>query len=36
VRNPNLAATIIATIIVTALAARMMGREGPIQQRAGF
>jgi hypothetical protein len=36
VRNPTSAATIGATIIVAAFAARPTGREGPVQQRAGF
>ena len=35
-RNPTSAATVGATIIVTALAARATGREGPVQRRTGF
>jgi hypothetical protein len=36
VRDPTLAATISAAIIVTTFATRTTGREGPVQQRAGF
>jgi hypothetical protein len=36
VRDPTLAAIAGATIIVAAFAARSIGREGPVQQRAGF
>jgi hypothetical protein len=36
VRDPTLAATVGAAIIVTAFAACATGREGPVQRRAGF
>jgi hypothetical protein len=36
VRDPTSAATVGATIIVTAFATRETGREGPVQWRAGF
>jgi hypothetical protein len=36
VRDPTLAGTTSATIIVAAFAARVTGWEGPVKQRMGF